>query len=97
MRLSSLGTMISESIDLSVNAWEKRGYWIKADRFRLKWSWTEQLGDQMRQAVIEEDWGRVAEISVKIAHRVKDVNVSQRHRFGKPWVGAWKKLQTERK
>jgi hypothetical protein len=26
---------INNTIDSSVEAWEKRGYWIKADRFRM--------------------------------------------------------------
>src|SRR3954468_10908821 len=32
-------TVISESIDISVAAWEKRGYWVKADKFRMEWLW----------------------------------------------------------
>jgi hypothetical protein len=26
---------INQTIDASVAAWEKRGYWVKADRFRM--------------------------------------------------------------
>ena len=34
---------IYETIDLTVAAWEKRDYWVKADRFRLEWAWSGSL------------------------------------------------------
>ena len=30
---------INANIDTGVAAWEKRGYWVKADKFRLEWEW----------------------------------------------------------
>ncbi|MBC7239066.1 MAG: hypothetical protein H5T71_03080, partial [Chloroflexi bacterium] len=30
---------IAETVDVTVEAWEKRDYFIKADRFRLEWEW----------------------------------------------------------
>ena len=37
---------ITQNIDDTVKAWEKRGYWLKADRFRLDWEWTQMLSQQ---------------------------------------------------
>ena len=31
---------IFETVETSVVAWEKKGYWVKADRFRLEWEWS---------------------------------------------------------
>ncbi|MBP7213708.1 MAG: hypothetical protein KBA03_05690, partial [Anaerolineaceae bacterium] len=28
---------IAESVDQSATAWEKRDFWLKADRFRMEW------------------------------------------------------------
>ncbi len=84
---------IHQTIDLSVAAWEKRGYWVKADRFRLEWSWAEVLGDQLRQAVTTDDWQSAAITAAKIAEKLSDVKVSQNHRMGTPWKGAWNALQ----
>jgi hypothetical protein len=84
---------ISKTIEPSVLAWEKRGYWVKADRFRLEWSWAEFLGAKMRKATLEEDWPTVATTAAQIAEKLSKVMVSERHRMGEPWVGAWKKLQ----
>ena len=83
---------IAEGIDVSVAAWEKRDYWVKADRFRMDWAWAGQLGKKMKTAVLEEDWASVATLSAQIAQKLHKVKVSEKHRMGTPWVGAWDKL-----
>ena len=86
---------IHNTIDESVGAWEKRGYWLKADRFRLEWAWTETLGQKMRKAVLEEDWPLVAITAAQVGEKFKDVKQPQRNRLGIPWNGAWKRLQSK--
>ena len=88
---------IFELVNQSVIAWEKRGYWVKADRFRLEWEWAEQLGNQMRDAVLDEDWVSVAMISGQVGQKFSNVKVSTRNRIGKPWIGSWKALCEESK
>jgi len=58
---------VAATIDASVDAWEKRGYWVKADRFRMEWYWSEQLGRAMRQAVLAEDWPTIALTAAQVA------------------------------
>ncbi len=83
---------IAKTIEQSVAAWEKRGYWVKADRFRLEWEWASAYAVALREAVQQDDWAGAAAVIGKIAHKVKDVKVSPRHRMGKPWEGAWEKF-----
>ena len=83
---------ISETIESSVEPWEKRGYWLKADRFRMEWAWTGQLGKTMRKAVSQQDWALAAMTAAQIAEKLKSVEVPQRHRLGTPWMGAWERL-----
>jgi hypothetical protein len=87
--------IISDGIDISVAAWEKRDYWIKADKFRMEWMWTGQLADKMKTAVLAEDWGMVAMLSAQIAQKFSKIVVSENHRLGKPWVGAFQKIKSE--
>jgi hypothetical protein len=84
---------VDETIDVSVTAWEKRGYWLKADRFRLEWDWTKIWAGKIRQALLADDWAQVAAAAVRIAEKLQSVKVPQRHRLGTPWVGAWEKLK----
>jgi hypothetical protein len=83
---------IHDTIDVSVLAWEKRGYWIKADRFRLDWDWSGQLSEAMRQAVLGDDWAGIAATAAEVAMKVRSIKVPQRHRLGAPWEGAYRKL-----
>jgi hypothetical protein len=83
---------ISEGIDVSVAAWEKRDYWIKADRFRMDWAWTGQYADKIKVAIFTDDWGTIAMTIPQIAQKLSKIAVSENHRIGKPWVGAFKQL-----
>ncbi|MFN7036658.1 MAG: hypothetical protein ACK4SN_09850 [Bellilinea sp.] len=83
---------IGETIDVSVQAWEKRGYWVKAERFRMEWEWVNQLGRAMLEALKTEDWNQVALLSVRIAQKLQKIQVAERNRVGTPWVGAWQRL-----
>jgi hypothetical protein len=80
------------TVDISVSAWEKRGYWVKADRFRMDWEWSDRLGEKMRKAVLIDDWGEIAHLSAQVAQKLMNVEVPIRHRLGEPWIGAWEHL-----
>lgn len=84
---------IAAGIDASVAAWEKRGYWVKADRFRMDWAWAAKLGSAMRAAVLAEDWAAVARAAAQVAQQLSHVTLPARHRLGRPWTGAWKALR----
>ena len=83
---------IANGIDASVAAWEKRDYWVKADRFRMEWMWSGQYADKLRVALFTNDWGAVAMLMPQIAQKFSKIEVSENHRLGKPWVGAFKQL-----
>jgi hypothetical protein len=83
---------IAQTIDVSVTAWENRGYWVKADRFRMDWNWAHQQGAAMRQALLQDDWANVALVAVQVAQKLKTVQIATRHRLGTPWIGAWGKF-----
>jgi len=80
---------VHDTVERSVLPWEKRDYWVKADKFRMEWAWTKELGDQFLEATKEQDWGTIAILSAQVGQKLENVVVSDRHRMGKPWVGAW--------
>jgi hypothetical protein len=88
---------ITEGIDLSVAAWEKRGYWVKADKFRLEWDWAGPIAEKMKAAVLVEDWGTIAALSAQIAQKLNKVQISDNHRLGKPWLNALERLKANPK
>ena len=84
--------IVAETIEVSVVAWEKRNYWVKADKFRMEWHWAGQLADQMREATLKDDWANVAQIAMQVAIKLQKIKISDKHRMGRPWQGSWKKL-----
>ncbi len=83
---------ISEGIDSSVAAWEKRGYWVKADKFRMEWAWAAPIAEKLRTAIAADDWATVAMLSAQVGQRLGKVQVTDNHRLGKPWQGAYARL-----
>jgi len=86
--------VIADGIDVSVTAWEKRGYWVKSDKFRMEWAWSGQSAEKLRSSVLSEDWATVAMLSAQIAQKLAKVQVSENNRLGKPWVGALEQLRS---
>jgi hypothetical protein len=86
---------IYNTIEASVGAWEKKGYWVKADRFRLEWDWSGRLGEQMQKAVLNDDWAGIAMLVAQTGGKLSLVKVSDKHRLGTPWVGAYQSLKAK--
>jgi hypothetical protein len=84
---------ISQGIDASVAAWEKRGYWVKADKFRMDWAWAGPISEKMRSAIAADDWATVAMLAAQVAEKLNRVQVTDNHRLGKPWDGAYERLR----
>ena len=80
---------VHDTVERTVAPWEKRDYWVKADKFRMEWAWTKVVGEQMLAATRMEDWGNVAVSAAQVGQRLSGIQVSDRHRMGKPWIGAW--------
>jgi hypothetical protein len=88
---------IGETIDVSVAAWENRGYWLKADRYRMEWTWTSKMGAELSDALIVEEWGKVTTIIAQVTQKMSRVKVPHRNRIGTPWIGSWEKLKNQKK
>jgi hypothetical protein len=86
-------SIVAQTIDVSVAAWEKRGYWVKADRFRMDWDWAGQLSEKMRIELLAENWAGVSLVSAQIAQHLNKITIPAGHRLGQPWVGAWDELR----
>jgi len=84
---------IDANIEKTVAAWEKKDYWLKADKFRMQWSWAKGAGEKLGSALEAGDWATIAMQSAFIGQKLSSIKVSENHRLGSPWVGAWTKYQ----
>ncbi len=86
---------IASGIDKSVAAWEKRGYWVKADKYRMEWRWSGATANELRDAFDAQRWEKIPAILLKIMQKFDSIKVSDRHRMGKPWVGAFEEFKKD--
>jgi hypothetical protein len=47
---------IDDTVIESIEAWEKRGYWQKADKFQVEWMWAEQSASRIERMLRGENW-----------------------------------------
>jgi hypothetical protein len=87
---------IGETVDQSVAAWEKRGYWVKADRYRMKWNWSSILSVELKQAILTNDWEKVASILAHISQKLGKVTISMKNKAGSPWTGCYQSIRPEK-
>ncbi len=80
------------TVEEATRAWEKRDYWVKADRFRMEWNWAENLGKALEKAVVAKDWDEIARLAGKIFMHVGNVKIPKRFKAGEPWKGAYRNL-----
>jgi hypothetical protein len=87
---------ISDGIDESTVAWEKRDYWIKAEEFRRRWSWTGTMADDLEDIIMREDWGQLPSLMVKLFPYFADIKVTKFTRKPSLWKGSYQRLVEER-
>jgi hypothetical protein len=88
---------IAQTIDASVSAWEKRGYWVKADRFRMEWGWTQTKSDLLYKYLQEQNWDGIIQQVVQVSQKLSAVKVPARKPQIDPWMDAYKRLSSEYK
>ncbi len=80
---------IASSANDTCSAWEKRGYWVKADRFRAEWSWVEQPRRELREALQAGDIPAAAARAVGLLVRLASIHIPARLQASRPWENAW--------
>lgn len=77
------------TIERTVTPWEKRDYWLKADKYRREWDWVKYASKRLSDNLKNENWNEIASEIVQIGIKLNDIKVSTKHRMGTPWVGAY--------
>lgn len=83
---------IDETVEESVQAWEKRGYWKKADDFQNSWWWASMTAKDVEQLIREERWDDLPDMMIKLFPHFSDIEVSKMTRKESLWAGAYRRL-----
>ncbi len=89
--------VIDGTVEESVRAWEKRGYWKKADDFQQKWWWASLEAVALEKLVAQENWHELPERMVKLLPKVTHIQLNRMTRDPAEWRGAYRKLKREKR
>jgi hypothetical protein len=86
---------IAAGVEQSATAWDKRHYYIKADRLRAEWEWADRLAERLARLIRVDDWLRIPVVLAEIAPRFADVDVVKLTRSAELWQGAYLRVKNE--
>ena len=84
---------VINSVRTTMGAWEKRGYWIKADNFREKWNWIFVFHESLIEVIQNEEWSKLSELICSISKYTDDVSIPKKRSYSEPWIGSYNKLK----
>jgi hypothetical protein len=86
---------IADTVDRTITAWEKRDYWMKAERFRQEWLWLEPATDELSAVVYEGQWDQLPLTLSQLMPHFADIKIKQMTRKPILWQGAYEKFLQE--
>ena len=83
---------LEEGVEQTATAWEKRDYYLKADRFRMQWEWLEDTTYALESALLLGQWDKVPELMAGLFPKFADITVAKYTRSSDLWDGAYQRL-----
>lgn len=81
-----------ELAEETAKAWEKRDYWIKAERFINDWRWAVPMAANWEDVIREEAWDLLPDLMMEIFPRFTDIEIKTFTKKPVEWNGKLKKL-----
>ncbi len=86
---------IAESVEVTTDAWEKRDYYVKADRFRLEWEWVTPAARRLQALVREERWEDLPRELAALAPHFSDIRIAKMTRDPSTWASGYETIRRE--
>jgi hypothetical protein len=86
---------IADTVDRTTEAWEKRDYYMKAERFREQWRWLEPMADQLSAVIYKERWNELPVVLAELMPYFGDIKIKKMTRKPTLWQGAYERLMGE--
>ena len=86
---------IAETIETSTEAWEKRNYYLKADRFRRQWEWVPLFAARLQNVVVNDRWEQLPRELAMLAPYFQDVKITKLTRAPATWQASYRLLKQE--
>jgi hypothetical protein len=79
-------------VEQSAAAWEKKDYWMKAERFMRDWRWTAEISADMDDVIRHDAWDLLPELLADLYPRFEEMEIKSMTRDASAWKGGYKKL-----
>jgi hypothetical protein len=86
---------ISVGVEQTALAWEKRNYWMKAERFVRQWEWTVQSAANIEDVIRNDAWDLLPELLADLFPHFADIQIKSMTRKADSWRGAYKQLMAQ--
>jgi hypothetical protein len=86
---------IADTVEQTIEAWEKRDYYVKAERFRQEWRWLHRITDELSAVIYEGQWSQLPAILARLTPHFADIKIKQMTRKPALWQGAYERFMQE--
>ncbi len=83
---------IDAGVLVTIAAWEKRDYWMKAERFQRDWAWAKESAANMDDVLRHEAWDLLPNLLMELMPRFSDIKINKFMRKPIFWEGNYDKL-----
>ncbi len=83
---------IDAGVLVTIAAWEKRDYWMKAERFQRDWAWAKESAANMDDVLRHEAWDLLPSLLMELMPRFSDIQINKFTRKPIFWEGNYDKL-----
>jgi hypothetical protein len=86
---------IADTVEQTIEAWEKRDYYVKAERFRQEWRWLNRITDELSAVIYKAQWSQLPAILARLTPHFADIRIKQMTRQPALWQGAYERFMQE--
>jgi hypothetical protein len=86
---------ISAGVEQTALAWEKRDFWMKAERFVRQWEWAVESAANIEDVIRNDSWDLLPELLADLFPRFADIQIKTMTRKADTWRGAYEQLMAQ--
>jgi hypothetical protein len=86
---------IAQSVETTAAAWEKRDYFLKADRFRMEWEWVTPAAERLQEIIVHGRWETLPGELAALATHFADIRIAKMTRAPSAWKSSYQLLLQE--
>ncbi len=83
---------IDQGIEQTTAAWEKRDYYLKADRFAQEWQWVTPAADELERVIRQGTWELLPASLARLMPHFSDITIGRMVRSKSLWQGCYERL-----